>query len=292
MVALGAIFRPQLPPERLRDVVRAAEGAGLEQLWLWEDCFLESGIATAAAALAWTDRLRVGVGALPVPLRAVTLTAMEAATLHRMFPGRLVVGVGHGIQEWMGQAGVRAGSPLTLLREHLDALRALLRGEEVTRQGRYVTLDRVALEWPPAGAPPVLAAVAGPRSLHLSGAAADGTVLSAGTTPDAVRRARAAIDAGRAEAGRDDHHELVVNLHAATGPGAEGRLRAELEHWYAASGPELGVSGDADAVAAAVRRLADAGADTVVLQPSPDEPDPEGFVRFAAGPVAEALRHR
>jgi hypothetical protein len=38
-------------------------------------------------------------------------------------------------------------------------------------------------------------------------------------------------------------------------------------------------------VAAAVRRLAEAGADTVVLQPTGDEPDPEGFVRFAAEEV-------
>lgn len=31
---LGAIFLPQNPPERLRDIARAAEEAGLEQLWL------------------------------------------------------------------------------------------------------------------------------------------------------------------------------------------------------------------------------------------------------------------
>ncbi|MFG2887294.1 hypothetical protein ACGFYV_34260 [Streptomyces sp. NPDC048297] len=47
----------------------------------------------------------------------------------------------------------------------------------------------------------------------------------------------------------------------------------------------LGVAGDAGAVADAVRRMADAGADTVVLQPTADEPDMEGFVRFAAEEV-------
>jgi alkanesulfonate monooxygenase SsuD/methylene tetrahydromethanopterin reductase-like flavin-dependent oxidoreductase (luciferase family) len=44
--------------------------------------------------------------------------------------------------------------------------------------------------------------------------------------------------------------------------------------------------GDAAAVAEAVRRFAAAGADTVVLQPTPDDPDPEHFVRFAALEVA------
>jgi alkanesulfonate monooxygenase SsuD/methylene tetrahydromethanopterin reductase-like flavin-dependent oxidoreductase (luciferase family) len=69
MTTLGLIFLPQLAPERLREVARAADTAGLDELWLWEDCFFESGIASAAAALAWTERVRVGIGLLPVPLR-------------------------------------------------------------------------------------------------------------------------------------------------------------------------------------------------------------------------------
>src|SRR5918992_2812124 len=88
MTVLGTVFLPHLPPNRLRRVARAADEAGLEELWLWEDCFLAGGIASAAAVLAWTRRLRVGVGVLPVPLRNVALAAMEMAALHRLFPRR------------------------------------------------------------------------------------------------------------------------------------------------------------------------------------------------------------
>ncbi|MFI9152127.1 LLM class flavin-dependent oxidoreductase [Streptomyces sp. NPDC053367] len=285
MTELGVVFRPQLPPERLRDVVGVAEDSGLEQLWLWEDCFLEGGISTAAAALAWSERVRVGVGLLPVPLRNVAVTAMEAASLHRMFPGRAVLGVGHGVQDWMGQVGARAESPTTLLREYLLALRALLRGERVSTEGRYVKLDDVALDWPPSGPVEVFAGVTGPRSLRLSGEAADGTILTAATPPDGVRRARTLIEEGRAAGGRSDAHRVVVYLLAATGADAAGRLRAELEAEKLAGVPGLGAAGDAGEVAEAVRRLVDAGADTVVLQPTADEPDPEGFVRFAAQQV-------
>ncbi|MEC4019946.1 LLM class flavin-dependent oxidoreductase [Streptomyces sp. H27-D2] len=285
MTALGAVFRPQLPPERLRDVARAADAAGLEELWLWEDCFLASGIASAAAALAWTERLRVGVGLLPVPLRNVALSSMEAATLHRLFPQRVILGVGHGVQGWMAQAGARVDSPLTLLREHLTAMRALLRGERVTTAGRYVKLDDVALDWPPTTAPAVFAGASGPRSLRLTGEAADGTILDAAIAPDGVRRARRLIDEGREAGGRTGRHEVIVYLHTATGPHGAARLRAELERGGVASVPDLGVAGNADTVAKAVQRLTDAGADTVVLQPTADEPDPEGFVRFVAEEV-------
>ncbi|TRO64928.1 LLM class flavin-dependent oxidoreductase [Streptomyces sp. IB201691-2A2] len=286
MTALGAVFRPQLPPERLRAMVRTAEDAGLEELWLWEDCFLEGGISAAAAALAWSERLRVGVGLLPVPLRNVAVTAMETATLDRLFPGRAIVGVGHGVQDWMGQVGARAESPVTLLREYLVALRALLRGERVTTDGRYVKLDDVALDWPPQAPVEILAGATGPRTLRLSGEFADGTILTAGTPPEGVRKARQLIDEGRKSASRTDApHSVVVYLLTATGPDAAARLRAELEAEGAASVPDLGVAGDAEAVAEAVRRLTDAGADTVILQPTADEPDPEAFVRFTAEDV-------
>ncbi|GAA4935134.1 LLM class flavin-dependent oxidoreductase [Streptomonospora halophila] len=285
MTTLGAVFRPQLPPERLRSVVRTAEESGLDELWLWEDCFLESGIATAAAALAWTERLRIGVGLLPVPLRNVALTAMEAATLHRLFPDRLTLAVGHGIQDWMAQAGAKAASPLTLLDEYTAALRALLRGERVTTEGRYVRLDGVALDWPPATAPPLLAGALGPRTLRLTGRVADGTVLDAHVGTEGVREALRIVGEGRAEAGRTGDHAVVSYVLTATGPGAPERLAAELEHEGISAVPDVAVAGDAQAVADAVRRRAEAGAGTVVLQPTADEPAPEGFVRFAAEEV-------
>jgi alkanesulfonate monooxygenase SsuD/methylene tetrahydromethanopterin reductase-like flavin-dependent oxidoreductase (luciferase family) len=285
MTGLGVVFRPQLPPERLRGVARAADESGLEELWLWEDCFFQSGIASAAAVLGWTERTRVAIGIAPVPLRNVALTAMETATLHRLFPGRFLLGVGHGAQEWMAQAGVRVDSPLTLLREQLGALHALLRGERVTANGRYVRLDDVALDWPPPSPPPIYVGASRPRSLRLSGEAADGTVLDASHPPAAVRRLRALIDEGRTAAGRTDRHELVVYLQATTGPDAAARLRHELELWGNESIPDLGAAGDAATVAEAVRKLADAGADSVILTHTADEPDIESFVRFAAEEV-------
>ncbi|MGX1272107.1 LLM class flavin-dependent oxidoreductase [Streptomyces phaeoluteigriseus] len=291
MTELGAIFRPQLPPERLRTVAQLADATGLDELWVFEDCFREAGISAAAAALAWTERVRVGVGLLPVPLRNVAVTAMEAATLHRMFPGRVTLGIGHGVQDWMGQVGARPASPLTLLREYTLALRGLLNGERITTQGRYVTLNDVALDWPPPGGAEVLVGGIGPRTLRLSGEVADGTVLNEAFSPDGVREARKLVREGRAAAGRDAaSHKLVVYLFAATGEDAAARLRRELVTTGLTDVPGLGVAGDAAEVAERVQRYAEAGADTVVLLPTADEPDPEGFIRFVGDDVRPLVK--
>jgi alkanesulfonate monooxygenase SsuD/methylene tetrahydromethanopterin reductase-like flavin-dependent oxidoreductase (luciferase family) len=284
MTVLGVVFTPDLPPERLHAVATAADDAGIEELWLWEDCFRESGIACAAAILGWTTNLRVGIGVLPVPLRNVALTAMESATLARLFPDRIIVGVGHGVQEWMGQVGNRADSPMTLLREYLTALQALLAGERVTVDGRYVKLDNVGLDWPPASRPPVFAGAVGRRTLALSGELADGTILTGGTTPEAVSAAREQIDAARST----DHgfaHRVVVNVHAAIGADAASRLERERARWSYERIDDRCLIGDANAFAEGIARWAGAGAGTVVLQPTPDDPDLEGFIRFVADEV-------
>ncbi|WP_402373540.1 LLM class flavin-dependent oxidoreductase [Isoptericola rhizosphaerae] len=285
---LGVAFVPTYPPESLRTLATAVEAAGLDDLWVWEDCFEQSGLASAAAALAWTDRVRVGLGLMPAPLRSTAITAMEIATLARMFPGRFVPAVGHGVQGWMAQSGVKVGSPLTLLRETTHALHRLLAGEEVTTSGRYVNLEAVRLGWPPADGVPIWLGGVGPRSLALAGEVGDGLILANALTPDDVRAAvGTARDAARA-AGREltDVHATLI---CATGPGAEERLARELPRWGAAPDRGIGAAGDAAAVAAGVRALADAGATAVAIQPTADEPDLAGFVELLGREVRPLL---
>lgn len=287
MTVLGAIALPKLPPERLRGIARIADDTGLDELWLWEDCFWGGGIASLSAALAWTERVRIGIGVLPVPMRNVALAAMEFAALHRLFPGRARIAVGHGVQDWMGQTGTRVESPMTLLREYLSALRGLLAGQRVTTEGRYVRLDHVGLDWPPSTPPEIIVGTEGDRSLRLSGSLADATILTSSAAPDRIRQARKLIDEGRARAGRTDEHKLIVYLLAATGPDAAEWVEAQRRQYDMPA--ESGVAGDASAIADAVRRWTEAGADTVVLEPTEADPDPEGFVRFAATEVRPLL---
>src|SRR5580765_833662 len=284
MQRLGVAYTPEIPPERLRDLSRAAD-AYLDDLWVWEDCFKQSGLASATAALAWTERVRVGLGLMPAPLRAVALTAMEVATVQRLFPGRFVAGMGHGIQDWMGQSGVRVPSPMTLLAEQLAALKALLAGEEVTTSGRYVTLDGVRLEWPPAPGEQLMAGGFGPRTLALAARETDGLLIGAAIGPDGfgetVRTAQAAAP-GRAL-------EVVVTVMAAIGPGAEERLARERQRWGLAADAEVGLDGTSGQVAEVVRAYAAQGATTVVLQPTADEPDLLGYVEAIGRDVRAAL---
>ena len=289
---IGTVFIPNLPPSRLREFSEAAEAAGLDDLWVWEDCFKEAGVSTATAMLAWTSHLRVGIGLLPVPLRNVALTAMEVATIAGLFPGRFAPAIGHGVQGWMGQVGARAESPLTLLREYADALTRLLQGETVTVAGRYVTLDAVTLDWPPEVVPPVLVGGEGPKTLLLAATSGAGTVLTSALTEEQILASIATV---REASGGDETegaaHEIVAHLMITRGPDADGLLAAELSEWPNAK-KSAGIAAREPAeVASAIDRLAAAGATTVLLHGVGAEPDPLGLVSWIGrevGPLVAA----
>ena len=283
---LGAICRPQASPEEMLRAGVEADRAGLAELWLWEDCFLEGGLTSAAAILSATERMVVGIGLLPMPLRNVAITAMEIATLARMFPGRLRIAVGHGVQPWMEQVGARVSSPLGLAREYLVALRRLLAGERVTVSGQYVRLDDVALGWPPLAPVPMLLGAIGPKSLALAGEFADGVLIDADFSVEAARDAVATCLAVRAAAGIEAPFEVALYQRFYRGPDAEESLQRDLRP----GGSRAGVADDVDALVARVRELGAAGVGTVVLMPSGTEPDPADYLRIAAVEVASRLR--
>ncbi len=313
MKRLGVMFTCNRPPEELVDGVQLIESLGFDDAWVVEDLRWGGGIASSVAVLAATDRVRVGLGIMPAMFRHPAATAMEVATVARLFPDRFVAGIGHGVGSWMAQIGLAQKSPLRAIEEVTTNVRALIRGDHVTFVGEVVTVDDITLVHPAKVVPPVMLGVVGPKSLHLSGQIADGTIVPEWCGPGYLSRARATIDAGRAAAGRTDSHELVVfvntmlsNEHVDArmvmrqtfGPrilngSCDSQLGAQtLQEVMAIRGrcttdaeavdalpdhvvDELAAAGTADQVQATIERVFAAGADTVVLIPFVGKLDPD-----------------
>ena len=274
-IRIGVMYDRDWAPEELPGFARRAEALGVDDLWVVEDLGWNGGVSAAAVALGATERIRVGLGIAPAPLRSPALLAMELATLARVFPGRLVAGIGHGVREWMAQVGVAPRSPLALLEETVTSVRSLLRGQRVELAGREVRLEGVELVHPPAEVPPVVAGVVRPRSLELSGRVADGTVITEGHGPADLENARALI----AKGGAAPDHTLTVLAFACVGEDADGVARALCPHieghaaWLGRPQDEVfTVAGPASQAAERVGELAAAGADTVVLRIAGAEP--------------------
>ncbi|RSS36436.1 LLM class flavin-dependent oxidoreductase [Streptomyces sp. WAC05858] len=276
---IGVMFHRDLPPEELVPFSREIEASGADDIWVVEDLGWSGSIAAAATALSATKRVRVGIGIVPAPLRNPALLAMELATLARLYPGRLVVGIGHGVQEWMKQVGARAVSPMALLEETVVAVRSLLAGETVTMSGGALSLDGVRLVHAPAVPPSIVTGVVKPRSLELSGRVADGTIIIEGRRPQDLHEAKTHIERGRAAAGSPRPHEMIAITHLYVDHDPV-RIQDVIQPYIDEFAEFLRVdrkdvmlaAGPPSAVTKTVNAFWDAGADTVMFHPVGDDP--------------------
>jgi len=279
--SIGAMVRRDIPPREVPEHARRIQ-QGFDELWVVEDLPYAGGISQVSAVLDATTDVLVGHGVAPAPFRNPVALAMEWATLAELHPDRFAAGIGHGIQAWMGQIGGRVTSPLALLREQVDVVRRLLAGETVSIDGRYVQVDDVSLEFPPRVPPLVFTGVGGPRSLQVSGAVAQGTILAGIRGPAEILQARELISEGQAEAGVVGHHRLTV-----FGAFYVGDLEDLPEPDSGDEGLWAAIATRPDAVTEQLASLVDAGVDALILVPIGRDPGEQ--LQIAATEIVPAL---
>ena len=122
----------------------------------------------ATAAVAATSKLRVGSGVCLVIERDPIITAKEVASVDHLSGGRFEFGIGAGWnREEMSNHGTDPRTRMRLLRERVEAMKAIWRDDEASYHGEFVNFERI-WSWPkPAQRPhpPILVGGEGPTVL-------------------------------------------------------------------------------------------------------------------------------
>lgn len=148
-----------------------AEAMGFHSFWLPENHFgdhrsIPSPLTLLAAAAARTQRIRLGSTSYLLPIRHPLLAAEEVAVLDQLSNGRVILGVGRGIQDAVFEAfDVAARDKRRLFRANLDIMRAAWNGEPVVQgeDGEPVFLAPLPVQRPH---PPIWVAAFGPLALQ------------------------------------------------------------------------------------------------------------------------------
>ncbi|MFG2867410.1 TIGR03619 family F420-dependent LLM class oxidoreductase [Streptomyces sp. NPDC048338] len=160
--ALNVVWRG---PSFLREMAHAAEEAGAESLWVSDHVVLPSAprphersrtqgafvdaFASLGFLAAVTDRVRLGVAVVILPLRHPLLVAKAAAGLDALSGGRLLLGVGCGWLEPEFRAlGIGYADRGARTDEYLDALRAAWSNGTEGHSGRYAAWQGTAVVAP------------------------------------------------------------------------------------------------------------------------------------------------
>jgi probable F420-dependent oxidoreductase len=253
-------FGAQSTPALLADAARAAERAGIDDLWVAdhlalapEDSEGSNGrylepLATLAFLAGITERVGLGVGVLIVPYRPALLSAKWIATIQELSRERLILGVGVG---WMDKEfkalGVDRRQRGALTDATLAFLHACFTADEVEANGqRFLFRPRPTR-------PPIIVGGAPPHAISRAVRFGDGW-MPTGLHADVLAPGIASLREGMAAAGKPAPEVILLQ----TLPLDQKPLAARLQELEA-----LGVTRvvhpwryeDADEVARVTARL-------------------------------------
>lgn len=161
-------------PPAMVDYVKAADSAGIRQLWLGQTSETPNALTVVAAALAATARVRIGTAIVPIyPIHPLAL-AQQAATVDALAPGRFQLGIGTSTRSRIAhQFGIDMDGPLDTLVEYAEIVRDVLWTGTVEHAGRHFT---ARCTFPQARPVPILLSALGRKAFRAAGRIADGAL--------------------------------------------------------------------------------------------------------------------
>ena len=200
------------------EYTKHAESSGFEAVWQADSRLVRDAVVPMAAFAAKTEKIKIGSGVVDCWTRNPARLASTFSTLDDLAPGRIILGIGAWWDPLASKVGIDRKKPLTVMREVVTSVRALLADETVTFSGDFVELDGVELDYVyqerrPKEVPIYIGAT-GMKMMELTGEIADGVVRNYLVSPEYNKRAMEHLERGASKAGRSideiDRPQLLV----------------------------------------------------------------------------------
>ena len=286
-------------PGAFRSHLERAEELGFHSAWTQEQVLGSartlSPLETLTYAAACTARLRLGCAVFVTPLHNPLHLAKAITSLDQLSGGRVEVGVATGGRGRPFVAfGVDGDRPVARFNEGIALMKACWTEREITFDGHYWKLDGAAMEPKPVQKPhpPIWVGGNHPDGLRRAVRIGDGFIGAGSQTTAAFAEQVQIVRAELVERDRDPSTFAIakrVYIHVDDDPTrARERIAAALEYQYGRGGLDaVAVAGPPAACIAGLREIADAGAETILLNPLVD--DAEQVERFAAEVIPALL---
>ncbi|MFQ5912737.1 MAG: LLM class flavin-dependent oxidoreductase [Nitrospinota bacterium] len=196
---------PILPLDVILPCARAAERHGFQRVWISESYHARGCFLTLANVAHHTQSVGLGSGIVSPFTRHPGILVMEAAALDEMSGGRFTLGLGTAHAQ-LNKHQVKDAKPITTLREAIEMVRMVIRGEGQSYSGKVFTFGGagVTLGFEPVRRDlPIYVGSMGPRTLQMASETADGLLLNFFLTPAFLKDAMTYIRKGAERGGKD-----------------------------------------------------------------------------------------
>src|SRR5690242_17028769 len=213
---IGVLQLSMEPAHETVAMAKACEDAGFDTFWIaeaypwWRKHSFEARSSTALLAViaAQTRRIQLGWGIISPYTRHPVQIAMEARVMQDLAGDRFLLGLGASkiFMKEIGEGEGEKVGPATVMRESIDIIKGVLKGDAYEYQGKVFAASVPALKsdaHAPRGIPPIYVAGTGPVLQRQSGVMGDGLLTASITTPAFVRYSKKNMLEGASKAGKD-----------------------------------------------------------------------------------------
>jgi alkanesulfonate monooxygenase SsuD/methylene tetrahydromethanopterin reductase-like flavin-dependent oxidoreductase (luciferase family) len=156
----------------------ADERENVDSLWVPESWGRES-FSTLGAMSQITKKVRLGTSIVNIYSRTPATVAMAAITLDVLSNNRTIIGLGAStaaiVENWHG---IQFNKPASRMKEYIDCLRLINRGEKVKYNGEFFKINNFKiLHRPQRMHIPIFVAAVNKRMVSMASELADGTLL-------------------------------------------------------------------------------------------------------------------
>jgi len=198
----GLLLLPRAP-DQLARAAKLAERTGYDYFWLADERFFHEVYASLAHVAHVTERIKLGPCVTDPYSRHPALTAMAVATLDEISDRRAVLGIGAGVSGFR-ELGIAREKPAVAIREAVELIRKLLRGETVTYKGERVSFDDGKLDFTPVRSEvPIYVASQQLHGCRVAGRVADGAIMQGCVAEPLLQFFRDTVQGAARQAGRD-----------------------------------------------------------------------------------------
>lgn len=156
-----------------------AEELGFTDVWMADERFYREVYSLLTVIAMETKRIKLGPCVTDPFSRHPALTAMAIHTLDDISKGRAILGMGAGVSGF-AEMGTPRPKPVRAIREAIELIRAMSKGNEVSYDGEIVKFDAGKLGFKPGREKlPVWIAGNGPQVQQLGAKIADAVIMEA-----------------------------------------------------------------------------------------------------------------
>jgi alkanesulfonate monooxygenase SsuD/methylene tetrahydromethanopterin reductase-like flavin-dependent oxidoreductase (luciferase family) len=235
VAGIGTFISPGKSLERAITRARLADELGFDSAYTTHIAGRDSLTVLAAYAVT-TNRIRIGTGVLPIFSRTPVSTAQTAATIDELSGGRMVLGLGVShqvtVENWFDS---KITKPVTQMREYVEIVRAILRGDEPPA-GEHFNTKFQFMGYEARADLPIYVGALSPNMLQLAGEIADGAMLWL-CNPEYIRNVVVPeVTKGREKAGKElEGFDIVAAVPSGLAEDREkafGAMRQELLTYF------------------------------------------------------------